>query len=136
VPHDAIYHCKRHDIRVPQDGAIAEFNDLLASAWTVPSPTTIDTPRYRIRYETASLLLEVIAGREPRERRIDLGFKNHPVELYISRKNDTLSISLDSAIKQWRRHAIRVRGGLRTLQQSPLQGWAQLCSRPFFWQNA
>jgi len=74
LAHGAIYHCQRHGIRVPQDVAIAGFNDLPASAWMMPSLTTVDTPRYRIGYEAASLLLEVIAGRVPAERRIDLGF--------------------------------------------------------------
>jgi LacI family gluconate utilization system Gnt-I transcriptional repressor len=59
---------------VPQDVAIAGFNDLPASAWMVPSLTTIDTPRYRVGYEAASLLLDVIGGKAPRDRRIDLGF--------------------------------------------------------------
>ena len=54
--------------------AIAGFNDLPASAWMMPSLTTVDTPRYRIGYEAASLLLEVIDGRAPVQRRIDLGF--------------------------------------------------------------
>ena len=74
LAHGAIYHCQRHGVRVPQDVAIAGFNDLPASAWMMPSLTTVDTPRYRIGYEAASLLLEVIAGRVPAERRIDLGF--------------------------------------------------------------
>ena len=74
LAHGAIYYCQRHNIRVPQDVAIAGFNDLPASAWMVPSLTTIDTPRYRIGYEAASLLLDVIGGKEPRDRRIDLGF--------------------------------------------------------------
>jgi len=74
LAHGAIYYCQRQGIRVPQDVAIAGFNDLPASAWMVPSLTTIDTPRYRVGFEAASLLLDVIAGREPRERRIDLGF--------------------------------------------------------------
>jgi LacI family gluconate utilization system Gnt-I transcriptional repressor len=74
LAHGAIYHCQREGIRVPQDIAIAGFNDLPASAWMMPSLTTVDTPRYRIGYEAASLLLEVIAGRAPAQRRIDLGF--------------------------------------------------------------
>lgn len=74
LAHGAIYHCQRHGIRVPRDVAIAGFNDLPASAWMMPSLTTVDTPRYRIGYEAASLLLEVIAGRTPAQRRVDLGF--------------------------------------------------------------
>jgi LacI family gluconate utilization system Gnt-I transcriptional repressor len=74
LAHGAIYHCQRHGIRVPQDVAIAGFNDLPASALMMPSLTTVDTPRYRIGYEAASLLLAVIGGRAPPQRRIDLGF--------------------------------------------------------------
>jgi LacI family gluconate utilization system Gnt-I transcriptional repressor len=74
LAHGAIYYCQRHGIRVPHEVAIAGFNDLPASAWMVPSLTTIDTPRYRIGYESASLLLDVIAGRQPAHKRIDLGF--------------------------------------------------------------
>jgi LacI family gluconate utilization system Gnt-I transcriptional repressor len=74
LAHGAIYYCQRHNIRVPQEVAIAGFNDLPASAWMVPSLTTIDTPRYRIGYESASLLLDVIGGRRPTVQRIDLGF--------------------------------------------------------------
>jgi len=74
LAHGAIYHCQRQGIRVPADVAIAGFNDLPASAWMMPSLTTVDTPRYRIGYEAASLLMEVIGGRTPAQRRIDLGF--------------------------------------------------------------
>jgi len=74
LAHGAIYHCQRHGVRVPQDVAIAGFNDLPASALMMPSLTTVDTPRYRIGYEAASLLLDVIDGRAPAQRRIDLGF--------------------------------------------------------------
>ena len=74
LAHGAIYHCQRQGIRVPTDVAIAGFNDLPASAWMMPSLTTVDTPRYRIGYEAASLLMEVIGGRTPAQRRIDLGF--------------------------------------------------------------
>jgi LacI family gluconate utilization system Gnt-I transcriptional repressor len=74
LAHGAIYHCQRHGIRVPHDVAIAGFNDLPASAWMIPSLTTVDTPRYRIGFEAASLLLDVVKGRTPAQRRIDLGF--------------------------------------------------------------
>jgi LacI family gluconate utilization system Gnt-I transcriptional repressor len=74
LAHGAIYHCQRAGIAVPGQVAVAGFNDLPASSLMVPSLTTVDTPRYRIGYEAASLLLEVIAGRAPAARRIDLGF--------------------------------------------------------------
>jgi LacI family gluconate utilization system Gnt-I transcriptional repressor len=74
LAHGAIYYCQRQNIRVPQDVAIAGFNDLPASAWMVPSLTTIDTPRYRIGHEAATLLLDMLGGRAPRAGRVDLGF--------------------------------------------------------------
>jgi LacI family gluconate utilization system Gnt-I transcriptional repressor len=74
LAHGAIYYCQRQGIRVPQDVAIGGFNDLPASAWMVPSLTTIDTPRYRIGYEAATLLLDLLGGRPPHANRVDLGF--------------------------------------------------------------
>lgn len=74
LAHGAIYHCQRRGIPVPERVAICGFNDLPASALMVPSLTTIDTPRYRIGFEAANLLLQVIAGKEPEQKRIDLGF--------------------------------------------------------------
>jgi LacI family gluconate utilization system Gnt-I transcriptional repressor len=74
LAHGAVFYCQRRGIPVPSQIAITGFNDLPASAWMVPSLTTIDTPRYRIGYEAATLLLQVIAGKEPEQKRIDLGF--------------------------------------------------------------
>lgn len=74
LAHGAVFYCQRRGIPVPSQIAITGFNDLPASAWMVPSLTTIDTPRYRIGFEAATLLLQVIAGKEPEQKRIDLGF--------------------------------------------------------------
>jgi LacI family gluconate utilization system Gnt-I transcriptional repressor len=74
LAHGAIFHCQRAGVAVPGQVAVAGFNDLPASSLMVPSLTTVDTPRYRIGFEAASLLLEVIAGKAPVARRIDLGF--------------------------------------------------------------
>jgi len=74
LAHGAVFHCQRQGIRIPQDIAVCGFNDLPASAWMMPSLTTVDTPRYQIGFEAAGLLLQVIKGEEPAERRIDLGF--------------------------------------------------------------
>jgi len=74
LAHGAVFHCQRQGIRIPQDIAVCGFNDLPASAWMMPSLTTVDTPRYQIGFEAAGLLLQVIRGEEPAERRIDLGF--------------------------------------------------------------
>jgi LacI family gluconate utilization system Gnt-I transcriptional repressor len=74
LAHGALYHCRRAGIEVPQQVAVAGFNDLPASSLMVPSLTTVDTPRYQIGYQAASLLLDSIAGKAPAARRIDLGF--------------------------------------------------------------
>jgi len=74
LAHGAIFHCQRAGIPVPGRVAVAGFNDLPASSLMVPSLTTVDTPRYQVGYQAASLLLETIAGKVPRARRIDLGF--------------------------------------------------------------
>lgn len=80
LAHGAIYQCQRRGIAVPEQLAICGFNDLPASAWMIPSVTTISTPRYRIGYEAATLLRNVIAGREPPFGQIDLGFTLMPRE--------------------------------------------------------
>jgi LacI family gluconate utilization system Gnt-I transcriptional repressor len=74
LAHGAIFHCQRAGVAVPGQVAVAGFNDLPASSLMVPSLTTVDTPRYRIGFEAATLLLDVIAGKAPAARRIDLGF--------------------------------------------------------------
>lgn len=74
LAHGAIFHCQRAGIRVPGQVAVAGFNDLPSSSLMVPSLTTVETPRYQVGYRAASLLLDVIAGKTPPARRIDLGF--------------------------------------------------------------
>jgi LacI family gluconate utilization system Gnt-I transcriptional repressor len=74
LAHGALYHCRRAGIEVPRQVAVAGFNDLPASSLMVPSLTTVDTPRYQVGYQAASLLLDLIAGKVPAARRIDLGF--------------------------------------------------------------
>lgn len=74
LAHGAIFHCQRAGIPVPGRVAVAGFNDLPASSLMVPSLTTVDTPRYQVGYQAASLLLDSIAGKVPPARRIDLGF--------------------------------------------------------------
>ena len=55
--------------------AVAGFNDLPASAWTHPRLTTIAIPRTGIGQEAARLLTELMGGRAPAQRTIDLGFE-------------------------------------------------------------
>ncbi len=74
LAHGAIYQCQRSGIKVPEQLAVCGFNDLPASAWMTPSVTTIGTPRYRIGFEAASLLLALMNGEAPPVAQIDLGF--------------------------------------------------------------
>ena len=80
LAHGAIFHCQRRGINVPGQLAICGFNDLPASAMMNPSVTTIDTPRYRIGVEAATLLRQVIRGITPSATQIDLGFTLLPRE--------------------------------------------------------
>jgi LacI family gluconate utilization system Gnt-I transcriptional repressor len=74
LAYGAIYHCQRRVIQVPGQLAICGFNDLPASAWMNPSVTTIATPRYRIGFESASLLKRILNGETADQRNIDVGF--------------------------------------------------------------
>ncbi len=69
----ALFQCQRRGIRVPEELAIGGFNDLAASAWTTPTLTTVATPRYGIGRQSAAMLLDLMEGREPASRRLDLG---------------------------------------------------------------
>lgn len=71
----ALLAAQRLRIRVPEQIAIAGFNDLAGSADMVPSLTTVRTPRREIGSEAAQLLLR--AMREPHAAlgQLDLGFE-------------------------------------------------------------
>ncbi|GGC14730.1 LacI family DNA-binding transcriptional regulator [Pseudoduganella buxea] len=74
LAHGAVYQCQRRGIAVPEQLAIAGFNDLPASAWMKPSLTTVGTPRYRIGYEAATMLRAAIRGEPAAQTHVDLGF--------------------------------------------------------------
>ncbi|TWI55468.1 LacI family transcriptional regulator [Pseudomonas duriflava] len=76
----AIFKCSRLSIAVPDTMAIIGFHDLGGSAWTTPPLTTVATPRYRIGYEAAELLVAHLAGEDRPERHLDLGFEVLPRE--------------------------------------------------------
>ncbi|MBL4614602.1 MAG: LacI family DNA-binding transcriptional regulator [Magnetovibrio sp.] len=64
-----------HGIDVPGQIAVVGFNNLHFSAHLTPSLTTIDTRRPQIGRETARLLVDLLQGREPKNRIIDTGFE-------------------------------------------------------------
>jgi LacI family gluconate utilization system Gnt-I transcriptional repressor len=67
----ALFECQRRGIRVPQQPAIAGFNDLPSSAWSTPSITTVTTPRYQVGFKAAQLLLQILDGQTPARNCID-----------------------------------------------------------------
>lgn len=69
-----LFECRRRGLRVPQQLAVAGFNDLAASAWTCPALTTVATPRYQIGHASATMLLQLMKGETPTPAQIDLGF--------------------------------------------------------------
>lgn len=69
-----LFECQRRAIRVPQQLAVAGFNDLAASAWINPRLTTIATPRYAIGHAAATMLLQRMEGKMPEPAQIDLGY--------------------------------------------------------------
>lgn len=70
----ALFQCSKRGIQVPEQLALAGFNDLPASACANPPITTVTTPRQQIGQQAARMLLELIADREPATSRLDLGF--------------------------------------------------------------
>ncbi len=84
---DAIFFCNddlaqgallaalRLGVKVPDQVAVAGFNDLTGSDQMVPSLTTIRTPRAAIGERAAALLLQLIKGQSGEAQRIDLGFE-------------------------------------------------------------
>ncbi|MGH8809034.1 MAG: substrate-binding domain-containing protein, partial [Noviherbaspirillum sp.] len=74
LAHGVLFECQRRGIHVPEQLAVAGFNDLAASAWVCPSLTTIATPRYEIGHAAATMLLQLMKGETPQPTKKDLGF--------------------------------------------------------------
>jgi LacI family gluconate utilization system Gnt-I transcriptional repressor len=74
LAYGVLFECQRRSIAVPQQLAVAGFNDLDASAWTCPSLTTIATPRYDIGHAAATMLLQLMKHETPVPSKVDVGF--------------------------------------------------------------
>ena len=84
---DAIFFCNddlaqgallaalRSGIKVPQQVAIAGFNDLTGSDQMLPALTTVRTPRGEIGSAAAAMLLALINGDDVAVPRLDLGYQ-------------------------------------------------------------
>ena len=85
-PVDAIFFCNddlaqgallsaaRHHIAVPEQIAIAGFNDLLGSDQLIPPLTTVRTRRSELGEAAATMLLKLIRGDPQVNHSIDIGF--------------------------------------------------------------
>jgi len=86
-PVDAVFFCNddlaqgallaalRLGIAVPQQVAVAGFNDLTGSDQMVPPLTTVRTPRAQIGTAAAGMLLALMRGEAPPSTCIDLGYE-------------------------------------------------------------
>ncbi|MEK8029314.1 LacI family DNA-binding transcriptional regulator [Ideonella sp. DXS29W] len=68
----------RHGIRVPDDIAIAGFNDLTGSDQMVPPLTTVRTPRAEVGAAASVMLLALMRGEHVERPVVDLGFELVP----------------------------------------------------------
>ncbi|MFJ4374056.1 LacI family DNA-binding transcriptional regulator [Pseudomonas japonica] len=75
LAHGAIFQAQRQGIRVPQQVAMVGFNDLPASAHTVPRLTSIRTPLAAVGHHAAQALLDLLDGRRRQGASRDLGFE-------------------------------------------------------------
>ncbi|NRA14915.1 MAG: LacI family DNA-binding transcriptional regulator [Oceanospirillaceae bacterium] len=75
LAYGAIFECQRRKLRIPEQIAIAGFNDLDASASINPSLTTIRTPLYEIGNRATELLINTLKRRPNLSKTLDLGFE-------------------------------------------------------------
>jgi LacI family transcriptional regulator, gluconate utilization system Gnt-I transcriptional repressor len=70
-----LFECARRGWAVPDRLGIAGFDDVDLAAQIVPALTTVRIPRYEIGARAAELILARLAGRQPTETIVDLGFE-------------------------------------------------------------
>ncbi len=71
----ALLAAARARIAVPRKLAIAGFNDLTGSDQTLPTLTTVRTPRAEVGTAAAGMLLQLMRGQAVEKRCVDLGFE-------------------------------------------------------------
>ncbi|MEK8050924.1 LacI family DNA-binding transcriptional regulator [Ideonella sp. DXS22W] len=65
----------RMGIAVPQQVAMAGFNDLAGSDQMIPPLTSVRTPRAEVGAQAATLLLGLMRGQQPAQPTVDVGFE-------------------------------------------------------------
>ncbi|NQV98218.1 MAG: substrate-binding domain-containing protein [Rhodospirillales bacterium] len=71
----ALMECRSNDIKIPDDIALAGFDDALIGAFSTPALTTISVPRERIGFKAAEIVLRLRAGGTDIKKYNDLGFE-------------------------------------------------------------
>jgi LacI family gluconate utilization system Gnt-I transcriptional repressor len=71
----ALFECQKLGRRVPEEMAIAGFDDIEISAQVQPALTTVHLPHQAIGARAAELLLDRIAGKAIETPIVDMGFK-------------------------------------------------------------
>lgn len=71
----ALLQALRLGLKVPQEVAIAGFNDLTGSEQMLPALSTVRTPRREIGAEAAAMLLRLMRGEPVARPSLDLGFE-------------------------------------------------------------
>ncbi len=71
----AVLECTRRGVRVPDDIAIAGYDDLEIAGELVPSLTTVRVPRYEIGRQTARFMHLSLTGQRPKNDIHDIGFE-------------------------------------------------------------
>lgn len=71
----ALLECQRRRIRVPDDLALAGFDDVDLAAQVNPGLTTVRIPRYEIGRRAAEMMLQRIGGGRVEPPALDLGFE-------------------------------------------------------------
>lgn len=70
----AIFACNRLGLRLPEDIAIAGFDDLEIAGQMTPSLTTVRIPRFEIGVRAAEMIDCALAGQRPARLVADMGF--------------------------------------------------------------
>ena len=74
----ALCEAQRRGKRIPDDLAIAGFDDLDIAAQIVPALTTLRVPRYLLGSRAGDLICERLAGRKVARHIVDVGYEMVP----------------------------------------------------------
>jgi LacI family gluconate utilization system Gnt-I transcriptional repressor len=74
----AMYECQRRGMQIPEQIAIAGFDDIPIASQIVPSLSTLRIPRYEIGHRAGTLICDRLAGRPVKRRIVDTGYRLIP----------------------------------------------------------